>query len=176
MDKELDGVSRAARAANASDDQGARFAARRRVIKGCVGVPVVVTLANGSAASAASIYQCVANQEELNLPTDGDTPFIAAGDAEDCPNPDAFAEGVFDCGQDTAVRDSSVETAGTGEDQDPNLVLVNEDGDIDLQDGVPTVQSCYASITTNPSAGPQNDANNGILARISQALGLDIRN
>ena len=48
-------------------ERGEAFAGRRKVIKGLVSaVPVILTITNGEAAAAASIYQCVGTPEGAN--------------------------------------------------------------------------------------------------------------
>lgn len=168
MDKDSAGASGAG---NAPDEAGARFAARRRVIKGCVGVPAVVTLVNGGPAAAASVFQCVANLEETNLPLDGNVPFRPDPNVpNDCPESDQRLvdpnTGFYDCGQDTAVRDPAVTPPNE------NLVRVDQDGNIGTGEGfVPTVQSCYASIA-NLSATTPGGSSDGTFSRLLDRLGL----
>jgi hypothetical protein len=115
-----------------SDNEGgSTFDARRRVIRGAIGLPAVVTLASGRAASAASILNCALNEE--SQPSDADIDVIPY-DNTDPSQRDGFAPNVFDTGEGTAVRYQS-----TGQ-----WVPVDPDGE-GPADAVPVVASCYTS-------------------------------
>jgi hypothetical protein len=119
-------------------DGAAAFAVRRRVIKGLVGLPAVVTLASGAPASAISVLNCALNSP----PTDGGTDYVAYDPNE--PNQrelTQFGSNYFDDGTDTAVRLKTGYSVSSGSN---NLVYVDPDGG-SVSDAVPVVASCYAS-------------------------------
>jgi hypothetical protein len=130
MDHEKKASPQATSATRADTEGGDAFASRRRVIRGAVGLPAIVTLASGRAASAASILVCALN--ESSQPSDSDTDVILYN--ADDPDHREIGTDYFDTGDGTAVRYRS----------DGTLVLVDPDGE-GGSDPVPVVQSCYAS-------------------------------
>ncbi len=122
-------------------DGAAAFAVRRRVIKGLVGLPAVVTLASGAPASAISVLNCALKSP----PNDANDPYVAYDPNE--PNQRELTQfgggNYFDDGTDTAVRLKTGYSVSSGSN---NLVYVDPDGG-SVSDAVPVVASCYASFT-----------------------------
>jgi len=110
------------------------FDARRRVLRGAVGLPAIVTLASGSAASAASILNCAVNQEwALYDGTDSGTPPLNDPGTGVQTNIDGA---VY---YNTNEADHPVRYQIGGQ-----LYLVDPDGTGGVGD-VPVVPSCYSS-------------------------------
>jgi len=116
------------------------FDARRRVLRGAVGLPAIVTLASGSAASAASILECAANEKWSGFP--GDPPI--AGDPYDNSNTDHVSVDA-DVYYDSTETNHPIRYKNNG-----NLFLVDPDG-VDGSDPVPVVPSCYSSFVSTGS-------------------------
>lgn len=135
-----------------SQGSEADIAARRRIIKGLAGVPVIATLSSGTARAAASNLACITKEPSptpvLNTPPDPDTPIY------DCKDPGVTQEylgsGVYYDPSETYPAARLPKTGDPGDGQDC-VVFVDANGNTgtDPFDGTTGLNavtpSCYTS-------------------------------